>query len=56
MRSMLSLALADEFVPSEGPLERLNPLVLAVAGVVALALVLLALRKLWKRDDGSGGR
>jgi len=44
MPSMLSLALADEIVPPEGPLERLNPLVLALAGAVALALVLLVLR------------
>jgi len=52
---MLSLALADEFVPPEGPLVRLSPLVLALAGAVALALLLLVLRRLWKRDDGSSG-
>ncbi|MFM7296237.1 MAG: hypothetical protein ACKO4Q_03335 [Planctomycetota bacterium] len=55
MRPMLSLALAYDLAPPEGPLERLSPLVLALAGAVALALVLLVLRRLWKRDDGSSG-
>jgi len=51
---MLSLALVYDLAP-EGPLDRLSPLVLALAGAVALALLLLVLRRLWKRDDGSSG-
>jgi len=50
------LTLIDEAVPSEVVRELLDPRALAVAGALALIGMLLALRRLRKRDDESGGR
>ena len=46
----------DELVPPEGALEQLDPLALAIAGAIALALVFLAIWALRRGSDDRGSR